>query len=338
MKRRISSWGAGKLFTLFFTIWSINLLGSTSAKNLSDLVNLNEGSLATDTLDYSADKRESAEIQEAVKLNTLGDRVWFAGAETGNFSEWDWTGTMDPQNTVFFGTTTERARSGNRSFKIEVNAGDGRRASNMMFLTSDNNVLMRHDDLIYTIWLFIPQRVQFSNTNGSPWHNIMQFKMRDELDRGDPVFTLGFDPWANNRPNYFQLRNTGEWFPGGSSFNYTPIQEIPIPIGQWFKLQVRYKRSSGLSGRITVWQNDVLIYDVDNVITYPSTNNRGAKAKRLEWSVNNYARNTIPSITTVFIDDASIHLPDPNNTPTTSSYNLQLNSFPPGAGKVIIKN
>lgn len=322
---------------IIFAISGLCLMASISVNAWTSLGNLNNYPNVKDTPNDRSGIIKN-ELNQVNVSNALGERVWFAGAETGNFSEWDWTGSMDPQNTVFFGTTTERARSGNRSFKIEVNAGDGRRASNMMFLTSDNNVLMRHEELIYTIWLFIPQRVQFSSSNGSPWHNIMQFKMRDEFNRGDPIFTIGFDPWANNRPNYFQLRNTGEWFPNGSSFNYTPIQEIPIPIGQWFKLQVRYKRASNATGRITVWQNDVLIYDINNVVTYPATNRRGARAGRLEWSVNNYARNTIPSITTIFVDDASIHLPDRNNTPVPpATFNLQLNSNPPGAGKVIIK-
>jgi len=288
----------------------------------------------------STENRKKVAIQtsSSSRMNNTGVLLWNATAETGNLSEWSPNGgnyKMNANRVLFSNASRDRAKSGSFSYKLTIDAGSDMASTQFFRFNQPNN----NKDAIYTAWYFIPQKVDFY---GVSWHNIMQWKARNTNSRSHPVFTIGLGVLGgkgSRGDNFIELRNTGEWFPGGSSFNYTPLSRLPIPIGKWFKIEARYVHGSSGNGRIMVWQgdlegNDTLIYDVRGITTYPLKDRGGLSLIELSWSVNNYGARTIPAVTTIYIDDASIHLPGTTTTTPTPTINIEAN--PKEGGKVRI--
>lgn len=292
----------------------------------------------------SIENRNKAVIQtsSSSRMNNTGVLLWKGTAETGNLSEWRPSGgnyLMNANRVLFSNASREKAKSGSFSYKLTVNAGAGM-ASTQLYRYSVNGQPNSNKDAIYAAWFFIPQKVDFY---GVSWHNIMQWKVRTTSSRSHPVFTMGLGVLGgkgSRGDNFIELRNTGEWFPGGSSFNYAPLSRLPIPIGKWFKIEARYVHGSSGNGRIMVWQgdlegNDTLIYDISKVTTYPSKDRDGTSTIELQWSVNNYTARTIPAVTTIYIDEASIHLPGTTTTTPTPIINIEANPKEGGTVRIV---
>jgi hypothetical protein len=276
---------------------------------------------------------ENREFLSYLEMNTKGVLLWKATAETGNLSEWSPDGgnyLMNASRVLSSNASQEKAKLGSFSYKLTIDAGTDYASTQFHRFSQPNS----NKDAIYSAWFFIPQKIDFY---GISWHNIMQWKVRNTDSKSHPVFTMGLGVLGgkgSGGDNFIELRNTGEWFPGGSSFNYNPLNKIAIPIGKWFKIEARYIHGSNGNGRVMVWQGnlegiDTLIYDINGVTTYPSTDRGGLSTTELSWSVNNYGARTIPAVTTIYIDEASIYLPG-----TTSTVNIEAN--PREGGKVRI--
>jgi hypothetical protein len=318
----------------------LGFLISFFQSNLNDAFSfsgeINNKNNPADSVEFKSYSSETTANLATTNMNVLGERLWFAGAETGNLSEWSGNPIMNSQNVLFSGSSSDRAKSGSRSFKLQVDAG-GKMASTQLYRWGKNGEPNTNNDLIFTTWYYFNEKVDFFNVS---FHNIMQWKVRTESTRSHPVLTLGFGVQGgrgSGGDNFIQLRNTGEWFPNSSSFNYTPLQNLKVPVKQWFKLQVRYIHGSNKNGRIMVWQgdlsgNDILLYDIQNVTTYPAVDRNGSRTVEIQWSVNNYTQNTIPSVTTIYVDDASIHKPGETQAIPTYSLTLQRN---PSSGGII---
>ncbi len=304
---------------------------------LNDVDNKSIGN--SEFLSVSAKDKNKKAIQTSsnVRMNNTGVLLWKATAETGNISEWSPDGgnyLMNASRVLSSNASQEKAKTGSFSYKLTIDAGTDYASTQFHRFSQPNS----NKDAIYTAWFFIPQKVDFY---GVSWHNIMQWKTRNTSSQSHPVFTMGlgvFGGKGSGGDNFIELRNTGEWFPGGSSFNYAALNRLPIPIGKWFKIEARYIHGSSGNGRVMVWQgdllgNDTLIYDISNVTTYPPKDRNGLSTTELSWSVNNYGARTMPAVTTIYIDDASIHLPGATTTPTPT---ININANPIEGGKVRI--
>ena len=73
---------------------------------------------------------------------------------------------------------------------------------------------------------------------------------------------------------------------------------IDLPEQQWIHLEARYVPAVDDSGRITIWQDGVQLWDVTNVQT--------AFANNVYWSIANYTDDIQPSTASIYIDDAVI--------------------------------
>jgi hypothetical protein len=131
----------------------------------------------------------------------------------------------------------------------------------------------------------------------------MQFKSRSST-ANDAFWQLN----VGNRSDgamYFYLYN---WV---NQRSYT--QEIVnIPERQWMHVEVYYKQSSTNQGRITVWQDGALIFDIEGITTHYAD-----AIETVNWSVNNYTDNISPSTAVIFIDDAVISTVQIGLRPTT---------------------
>jgi hypothetical protein len=72
----------------------------------------------------------------------------------------------------------------------------------------------------------------------------------------------------------------------------------PIPIAQWFHLEVYFKRAKDATGELSVWQDDRQVLSLGGLAT--DDTDWG------QWYVGNLATALAPTGSTVYIDDVSI--------------------------------
>jgi hypothetical protein len=71
-----------------------------------------------------------------------------------------------------------------------------------------------------------------------------------------------------------------------------------IPIGQWFHLEVYFKRAKDATGEISMWQDGVMAVHLTNLVT--DDTDWG------QWYVGNLANALVPAVSTVYVDDVTI--------------------------------
>jgi hypothetical protein len=91
--------------------------------------------------------------------------------------------------------------------------------------------------------------------------------------------------------------------PGGVSSS-TPAyysQDIPIefPTNTWVNIKGEYKATSDSTGQVTIYQDDVEIFFLNNIVTMPGD-------EIMFWSVNSYADSIVPNPTIIYIDNMSV--------------------------------
>lgn len=137
----------------------------------------------------------------------------------------------------------------------------------------------------YGAWYYVPATAQ----NSGNW-NLLHFQ------GGTPGQLLGF--WD------VSLANQAD---GGLSlylydfFTVTTVQpSVPstVPIGRWFHIEVYFKRASGNTGELAVWQDETKLLDVSGIVT--DNSDWG------EWYVGNLAVALQPPVSTVYVDDITI--------------------------------
>jgi hypothetical protein len=225
--------------------------------------------------------------------------VWSADHETGDASQW-------PQITTNWdnaGCTEHRvvadghAQSGIYSMKMTLSRAGGCRQARLPEIQTGTTY-------IYEASFFLPKPVL---TISNHW-NIFQFKSKKSstVSGSDPIWTIDFQ----GNP----LRPVLSW--KGGTYGLTgpfatdrnigqadyPNTLSTTPIGQWTTLEVYFDQSSSFDGALKVWQDGVLLYDMQGVKTeYPSN--------IAQWSVNNYSNGLTVFPYTLYIDDAEIREP-----------------------------
>jgi hypothetical protein len=145
-----------------------------------------------------------------------------------------------------------------------------------------------HPALWYRVWYYFPQRYSVRS-----WWNVFQWKSKRVTGAVDPFFILN----VGNRPDGSMFFYLYDWQQRTSR-----AQTLKnIPVGTWFSLEAFYRCAGDGTGQVTIWQDDVLLFDVANVRTrYPDGD--------CQWSVNNYSDSITPKPATIYIDDAEILL------------------------------
>ena len=153
----------------------------------------------------------------------------------------------------------------------------------------------------YGVWMRLDHEYSTANPASSSggWWNVFQFKSNDKQGNSQPVWVL----------NIGNSRKTGEMqFYLYSDVNRTRSvsQQNPValPVGRWFHLEVFYKQSgkNETNGRITVWQDGVLILSANNVKTI--------LVEKVMWGIGNYTDHVTqginPGTATIYYDDATV--------------------------------
>ncbi len=211
-----------------------------------------------------------------------GDLIWSADTETGDVSQWNDgqfgesvfnTGTGDVV------ATDEFAHSGHYALKLTISGASGE--------TQAARILRWHDTPeqgYYSVWLYFPRNYRPAN-----WWNVLQFKSVG--DQNVPVWVMN----VGNRTDgsmYFYL-----WH-ALTNVTYSELNHVTIPVGRWTHITLYLRRATDHSGRITVWQDGALLFDVDQVQT--------AIGPSIHFGVSNYTDDITPSNPVIYADDAEI--------------------------------
>jgi hypothetical protein len=141
----------------------------------------------------------------------------------------------------------------------------------------------------YSAWYFIPQLA----TNRGLW-NLFHF-------RGAKI-----GPGPTNLAGLWDVSLAGDADAGLRLFLYdflpspTPsVDAFPaVPIGEWFQIEVYFRRASDATGELAVYQDGERVFRVTDLVT--DDTDWG------QWYVGNLATALMPPDSTVYVDDVTI--------------------------------
>ena len=235
--------------------------------------------------------------------------LFSANMETGNANEWSGNYLMGSGNVLTNIVSAKKPQSGTHSIETVCNMGLNQMASTQYF--EHNGVTNNNRDAIYSAWFWANESFDLAG-NSPSFDNIMQWKAKMSHGLSHPVFYLGFNVRGGKGTkgsNYLELRHAMEHFVG-NSYNVPEIVQVNVPIQKWFELKVRYIQATTNTGRVMVELDNVLIYDVNNVLTRPPRDKAGNTITDMMWACCNYGMGHIPASRTLFIDSSSIRLPN----------------------------
>jgi len=222
-------------------------------------------------------------------LDIGSNLIWATDHESGTPDDW----TADGQGGLFSDSTigpAEIAEGPAHSGKYSLKLTD------LAMSDTDGPGVYRElkspPDAYYSAWYYLPGPYQ---TN-SQW-TIQKFRWR--LDSDPTVISQGHD---------LNLRT----LPGGQVVLYlfshdpaylqAPLADPPafVPIGAWFQIEVLYSPRTDETGRILVWLDDRLVYDLEDRRTAGSAN--------VIWNPCNVGEDIQPSPPILYLDDAAISL------------------------------
>jgi hypothetical protein len=229
--------------------------------------------------------------------------VWSADHETGDLSQWhvgDGGGEFNSGEATS-SASLDVAHTGRYSAKATITTPHMPNASGVsLFRLNESRT---HPEACYSVWYYFPQRYVVP-----VWWNIFSFRSRNGTAANDGFWELQI----GNRPGGAMHLYLTWWGPplegprpGETGLRHFSQSLKDVPVGRWMHVEVDLRQSSGFDGQIIVRQDDVELFNMNNVRTrYPAPN--GAN----EWSVNNYSDIITPTPTTVYIDDAVISTPE----------------------------
>ena len=219
----------------------------------------------------------------------LGSNVtWATNHESGTLDDW----LLPPGGGVFQDEATNDlvsiaagpAHSGQYSLKLS-NGGSSDTDGPAVY-----RELVDPEEAYYSAWYYLP-RAYITN---SQW-TIQKFRSRSETD--PDIVSHGHD---------LNLRT----LPGGEVILYVvshdpaylqaPLANPPafVPTETWFHLEVLFRARTDETGRLLVWLDDRLVYDLEN--------RRTAGSSDLLWSPCSVGKDVTPSPKVIYVDDAAI--------------------------------
>ena len=115
-------------------------------------------------------------------------------------------------------------------------------------------------ELYISQWIkFQPDFVDKLNA-GDPWRDVFEWKTYAPGADTDYRVELAVVNWSRGSSPQWQMRGDG-WVPSYQTFWQINNTSVPVPVGQWFKLEVYWKRSSGSDGRVWMAVNGQVLGD-----------------------------------------------------------------------------
>jgi hypothetical protein len=255
-------------------------------------------------------------LQPTSSKAASGKILWSADMETGDLSQWyapaKEAGHGNGGGVYNSGYATaeasqDYAHSGKWSAKLTITTpgpNGGSSGARLFRWKESRDPAYLDSGLYYGAWFYLPKQYRLTgDPHKGKFFNLFQFKSKHGANVVDP--TLYID--VQNRPNGAMYPTLYWWnglkmegpHPGqfgGKRFEQTSAD---LPVGKWVHIEVFLRQAGDFSGRITVWQDGVQIFDEDQTRTrYPDGDN--------QWAVNLYSDALSPNPSTIYIDDATI--------------------------------
>ena len=219
-------------------------------------------------------------------LGSSPDILWWTDHETGDLSDWTrnggslWTSTGGQLDVV-----TSPVRSGSYALRSSVTSS----SSTLSAAVAQRAGVQVPVDAYYSAWYYVPA----VSTATTYW---LFFKFRSRCVASDPstdaeVWDFNFVPDGNGAMQF-------TLFGHAKGVLEPPVATPTVPIGQWFQVEAYLRVANDDTGRLTVWEDDTVIFDVQGQPTMPST--------CVEWSVGGITGMITPASATFYVDDAAI--------------------------------
>src|SRR5262245_59953250 len=212
---------------------------------------------------------------------TAQNLLWSAGMENGNMSEWYSNGCGGENNSGISHSeaSTDVALSGSYSAKMTIGTPSAPESGVRLFRWCESQ---RNQELYYSVWYFFPQHYVAPN-----WWNIFEWKSKT-ASRNDPFYVLNVGNSGACGAMRFYLY---DW---QRRLSYSQ-SVTDVPVGRWFQVEAFYRCTADGSGRVTLWQDGQLLFDVSGLSTRYSDGD-------CQWAVTNYSDLVDPDPTTIYID------------------------------------
>ena len=220
-----------------------------------------------------------------------GTILWSADHETGSLSQWyypssgpfgDYGGGESNSGIASSIASSEVAHSGNYSAKLTITTPNTPDSGVRLFRWAEPR---SYAQLYYSVWYYFPQGYSAPN-----WWNVLQWKSQTQTTN-DPFFVLN----VGNRLDGTMFFYLHDW---QRKVSYGQMG-VNIPVGKWVHVEAFYQCAGDATGRVTIWQDGLPLFDIQNVPTRYADGD-------CEWSVNNYSDSLAPNTATIYIDDAAI--------------------------------
>lgn len=140
----------------------------------------------------------------------------------------------------------------------------------------------------YGAWYFVPA----ASLNSGNW-NLLHFQ---GASAGQALHAL-WDVSLGN-VNDGGVQTTLYLYDFGRGGTVGAGQAPPIPIGQWFHIEVYFKRAKDTTGMISLWQDGVFVSQLSG---FASDDTDWG-----QWYIGNLANSLSPPASTVYVDDVTI--------------------------------
>jgi hypothetical protein len=227
---------------------------------------------------------------------------WTAGMETGNLNEWAGQNNSGNALSVAIKAATDGILARTPwVMKQSVSTLGGTR---MYTYDPINKIYRNGNPFYYSFYAYFTQALTFTPAG---FFSLLQIQSQGPSGI-DPVWILGLHPLN------FTLRM--EWWgslqmagphtneSGGIAYD----QSTPLPLNQWTKIDVMVIPREDFTGAVKVWQDNKVLFDLQNVKTkYPeSLTSTGAQSFFI--SKNAYGQVFLPLSHSHYVDDVTISL------------------------------
>ncbi len=266
---------------------------------------------------------------ETLPVTVQNNVLWSADNEENDFSDWEDYGTehyMSGGGIYTTGDAGDYNYSHSTTYKYSGSKGVGLTINNaFQSLNGDKAVrFMRWcdkpwdqdgqffpDDAYYSVWMYFPYSYNANkyapwDPGDGGWWDVFQFKSRNgegsqpivvlNVDHNDATGDMSFSLHHKTYPNFYSSNHTTTVYP----------QSTPIPVGQWIHIEAHFVRRTNNTGKVTVWQDGIQIFNIENIVTKldsdPDADN--------SWATTNYTDHIIggpvDGSSTIYIDDAIV--------------------------------
>jgi hypothetical protein len=287
-----SAFSAGAAAVLLAGCGQIIHLGDEPGDDTSGLDGAADSSSGADAPDGTKGKDGGHIADASGSVDGRATISWSASFETSDFSEWEGDSQGGSYSSAGGSSSpsTEQAHTGTGSAKLTINPRNGIVEDVYLFRGTSSSP-PAEPEAYYGVWFFIPKPYV-----ASFYWNIFHFLYGATQDRQGGVMNL----WDLS----LRSNTAGDLVPYAYDFiarqQHDEPVPIPVPVGKWFHIEILFRLAADPTGRVAVWQDGVLVLDVNDVVSAPTP--------WIQWSIGSASYDITSTPADLYIDDVTLSL------------------------------